>query len=87
MKTHVLKTWPEHWDAVEAGLKTFEWRRDDRGYAVGDIPVLRRFDPSTETYDVDKQPIYLRVTHLLRGPSVFGIPEGYVVMSIRLLGT
>ncbi len=46
MRTHSLKTWPEPWHAVRSGAKTFEVRRDDRGFAVGDELLLRLFDPS-----------------------------------------
>lgn len=42
---HELKTWPRYFDAVKRGDKSFEVRRDDRGYAVGDTLVLREFEP------------------------------------------
>ena len=34
---HNLKAWPEFFDAVADGRKTFEVRRNDRGYREGDI--------------------------------------------------
>ena len=40
--THRLKTWPQYWDAVASGDKTFEVRRDDRGFQKGDIVELVR---------------------------------------------
>jgi hypothetical protein len=42
---HVLKTWPEPFDAIAAGLKRYERRTADRPYAVGDRLRLRRYDP------------------------------------------
>lgn len=42
---HELKTWPEFWDAVDRGEKTFEVRRDDRGFQVGDTLWLHRWQP------------------------------------------
>lgn len=42
---HELKTLPEYFQAVKRGEKTFELRRDDRPYAVGDTLLLREFDP------------------------------------------
>jgi len=43
---HELKTWPEFWDAIRIGAKTFELRFDDRGFAVGDVLELRRWRPN-----------------------------------------
>jgi len=44
-RTHELKCQPPHFAAVAAGRKTVEIRRDDRGFAVGDILDLREYDP------------------------------------------
>ncbi len=48
MRTHSLKTWPGPFSAVLDGTKTFELRQDDRAYAVGDILILKEYDPSKE---------------------------------------
>lgn len=45
MRTHILKCWTEQFAEVRSGRKTFEFRRDDRGFAVGDVLDLRDFDP------------------------------------------
>ncbi len=39
-KHHELKTWPEYFDLTWRGLKNFEIRKDDRGFAVGDTLTL-----------------------------------------------
>lgn len=44
MKTHRIKTLPHPFAALLDGSKTFELRRDDRGYAVGDVLVLCEWD-------------------------------------------
>jgi ribosomal protein L37E len=50
MTVHSLKTWPEYFEAQRAGRKTFELRRNDRNFQVGDLLVLREWDEcSTET--------------------------------------
>ena len=36
MTTHELKSWPGQFEAMWTGLKRAEFRRDDRGYRVGD---------------------------------------------------
>lgn len=43
---HELKTWPQYFCRVEDGSKTFEVRKNDRGYQPGDIVVLREWDPT-----------------------------------------
>jgi hypothetical protein len=43
--SHELKTWPDSYAAVLTGEKTFEFRKDDRGFAVEDLLVLREYVP------------------------------------------
>ena len=44
---HSLKTWPHEFDAIASGQKTFEARSTkDRSFGVGDILLLRKWDPS-----------------------------------------
>lgn len=45
MKTHNLKIWPEYLEQVKSGIKTFEVRKNDRDFKVGDSLILRAFDP------------------------------------------
>jgi len=80
MAEHHLKVWPEPYDAIKSGAKTFEFRRDDRGYAVGDILILEKWDPHVRMFC--GAPIKARVTYLLRGQ--FGVPADYVAMSIEI---
>lgn len=76
---HELKTWPEYYTAVDNGTKTFEIRKNDRDYKVGDRLWLKEYDPDKNsftgkgsfhiiTYILDKQPF---------------VPEGYVCMAIK----
>jgi ASC-1-like (ASCH) protein len=49
MSEHTLKLWPQYFDAVADGRKRFEVRSTrDRTFAVGDVLVLREWDPKTE---------------------------------------
>lgn len=88
MSEHNIKIWPEYFQAVLDGTKTFEVRKDDRGYQVGDTLVLQEWWPPEE---VDGQwtigfgtgrECRRTVTYILHGPA-FGIEDGYVVMGIR----
>ncbi len=42
---HALKCWPEPFAAVRDGRKRFEFRKDDRGFAVGDVLELKEWEP------------------------------------------
>lgn len=76
--THELKCWPEQFDDLAAGRKTFEYRRNDRGYQVGHRLWLRRFDPQAGYTG----PSCMRtIQHILAAG--FGLPEGYVVLSLK----
>lgn len=49
-KIHNLKTWPAPYSSLVDGTKTFEIRKDDRGYRVGDMLVLMEWIPPEEIY-------------------------------------
>jgi hypothetical protein len=87
-RTHVLKTWPEPFQAVLDGRKHYEIRVDDRGYAVGDSLVLKEWDPSEpptthrETWgDYTGREVYVLVTYMTPGGQ-WGLPSNVCVMSI-----
>lgn len=79
MTTHELKCWPEFFRHIVSGAKTFELRRDDRGYRAGDELLLREWSKSGGYTGREMQ---VEVTYLLSGP-VMGIAEGWVCMAIR----
>jgi hypothetical protein len=79
VKLHPLKTWPEYFEAIGCGHKTFEARKDDRGFQVGDVLLLEEFDPAKSTYT--GRHIFMKISYILRGPG-FGIESGYCVMSL-----
>jgi hypothetical protein len=82
MATHELKSWPSQFQAMWTGRKRAEFRRDDRGYEVGDLLDLREWDPDPGRYTGFR--LTARVTHLVRGPE-FEVPRGFVVLSIEVL--
>ncbi len=47
---HELKTWPPYFQAILDFTKTFEVRRDDRGFMVGDHLLLAEWDPKIQSY-------------------------------------
>lgn len=89
VSVHELKTLAPYWDAVASGAKTFEVRRDDRGFQKGDILKLHRLCPDTNRhYDTDpaagrfsRRTITKHITYILTGGQL-GIEPGYVVLGL-----
>jgi len=50
MKTIEKKIWPEYFQDVLNGKKTFELRLNDFDIAEGDTLVLKEWNPETKTY-------------------------------------
>ena len=75
---HELKTHADILCDIKEGLKTFEFRRNDRDFQVGDILRLREFIP--EFGGVTEKFLDVKITYILWGGC--GLPAGYVVMSI-----
>lgn len=82
MATHELKTWPLFFEHLRRGVKPFEVRRDDRGFAVGDVLVLREWLPEHESYTGAE--LRRRVVYVLPGGH-WGIKPGFVVMGLEPL--
>lgn len=78
--THELKIHPEPFQAVSKGLKTWEYRFNNRNFREGDKLKLNEFDPEKMAYTGSF--IEVRIMYLLEGGQ-FDIPEGYVIMSIK----
>ena len=95
---HELKCTPDFFDAVKRGDKTFDLRKNDRGFQRGDILVLLRYGEATFPHqrtsylDARDQAVIkaaadslrVLVTYVLNG---YGLESGHVALAIRLLGT
>lgn len=85
---HELKTDPEVFKAVFDGLKTYEIRKDDCGYQVGDELWLQETAHSGQEMAAGAPLFYtgkimaVEVTHILRGP-IYGLMDGWAIMSIK----
>ena len=45
-----LKTWPESFQAIWDGLKTYEVRKADREFKLWNVVWLREYDPNKKKY-------------------------------------
>lgn len=80
MKTHYLKVWPSYFEALVEGRKSFELRKDDRGFSVGDVLVLQEWDPALESYT--GRQVIREVEYIARDVPGFGLMQGFCIMSI-----
>jgi hypothetical protein len=79
---HALKVWPQFIPALADGSKTFEARKDDRSYRVGDVLDLYGWDPGTHMETGWKQS--RTVTYKLSGPA-WGVESGYCILGLSPL--
>ena len=78
-RIHELKILPEYFQAVVSGEKTAELRKDDRDYKVGDTLLLREWNGTGYTGGS----ISVRVTHILRNCSEYGLADGFCILSFQ----
>lgn len=84
MRIHELKCWLEFFQHVKSGRKTFEYRKNDRDFAVGDVLHLREFDPRDGGhYTYSWQECLCKVTYIVTEAP--GLPEGYCIMGIEVI--
>lgn len=84
MTEHDLKVWPEYFEAIAAGKKPFEIRKNDRDYKVGDTLHLREFSPGPGEYTGFA--VRRTVSYMLSGDdpmgSAFGLRPGFVALGL-----
>lgn len=76
---HAVKQLPWHFDDVQKGKKTFEVRKNDRPYAVGDLIALNEYDAEEQRYTGRSLLCY--IDYILNDSEY--CKEGYIVMSIK----
>lgn len=75
MNKHELKILPEYFSAVAKGLKTFEIRKNDRDYQVGDLLDLKEWNGE----DFTGYSVLMQVTYITDYAQV----DDYVVLGIE----
>jgi hypothetical protein len=81
MKVHQLKIDYVFWHDLVSEKKTAELRKDDRGYQVGDVLVLKAFVLDAEDYEHETPEETRIVTHIVQGGQ-YGIEAGYCMLSM-----
>jgi ASC-1-like (ASCH) protein len=79
VSTHYLKILPGYFEAVLAGEKTFEVRKDDRGFQEGDTVILQEYNPHTfPAYSGRK--VQADVRYILRD---YDLRDGCVIFGLK----
>lgn len=78
-KLHALKLLPVYFEPVKDKVKTFEIRKNDRGFEIGDILHLKEYDAINQEYT--GRGCYRTIKYILNGPG-YGLEEGYCILSI-----
>lgn len=82
MKHIWKKCLPEYYHAVRKRTKTFEIRKDDSDYEVGDILELQEWDGKEYT----GHKISREITYILRDCPEYGLAEGFCILAIQPIG-
>ncbi len=84
---HTLKTWPPYFEHTMTRVKTFEVRRDDRPYALGDELDLVEWDRLSG--EATGRRCTLRIVYILGREAdgrcdahAFGLEPGFVVLGL-----
>jgi hypothetical protein len=84
---HELKSWPEFFRQVVAGVRTHELRLNDRDFNIGDVVRLREFDPGTDTYtgsECDAAITSLTSADVPCAVSGYALDPRFCILSIRV---
>lgn len=79
--THALKTYPVFYQDIENESKTFELRKDDRPFKVGDTILLQEYDGDKKQY-TGKETKRI-ITYILRSVPIFGLKPGFVILGLK----
>lgn len=86
---HELKSWVGLFDPLSRGLKKHEFRVMDRDFQVGDVCLLREYEPVTKEYT--GREVYYRITYITSAKhqhcafSPNALHQGMAVLSVEIL--
>lgn len=81
MRTHVLKIREPYFSDILNGLKTFEIRKNDRNYKVGDRLTLQLYPYSN---DITKEKeLSVEITYILKDIPEYGLDKDYCILGFK----
>ncbi len=91
MKLHILKIKEEYFHAILDGVKTFELRKNDRNYQVGDLIHFKDVEGEEFNYcffssdDEYAEKIVFQITYVLKNVPEYGLDKDYCILGIKYL--
>lgn len=82
----VKKIWPKFFNDIIKRQKRFEIRKDEDKVKVGDVLILKEWDPETKEYT--GRELTCRVEYVFRGDKYkedFGLKPGYCIIGFWVL--
>jgi ASC-1-like (ASCH) protein len=79
---HELKCRPEYFQRIAIGQKSFEVRKNDRNFQVGDIIILKEHDPAEGFPDHGAYGVIMASIIYIE---TYAQQEGYVVLGIKVI--
>lgn len=79
MRSHTLDIYPEYFARIESGQKTFELRKNDRDFQVGDEIIFDEWDPEKEVYTDNY--VVKHIAYILHGGK-FGLDPAYSILGL-----
>lgn len=83
--THALKVWPEYFEAIKKGEKTFDIRKEDRPFAVGDNVILQEYDPEDSNGLYTGRELSFEIGYILRDVPKWGLKPGHCILQLKEL--
>jgi len=94
---HKLKILPRYFKEVQEGNKTFEIRKNDRGFKVGDALILKEYKSELIMKSEDGEerwgnPHYTgkeiskEVSYIFEGVTGYGLRKGYCILGLKNTG-
>lgn len=88
MKLHILKIKHEYLIEVDRGRKTFELRKNDRDYQVGDLIHFRNIfnydNPELNEFEGYENNVF-QITYILKNVPEYGLDKDYCILGIKKL--
>lgn len=76
---HSIKIQKQYFNKVLSKEKTFELRKNDRNYKIGDTLILKEIDD----HDLNTgHSVTVEITYILNGPC-YGLEAGFCIMSVK----